>query len=464
MDNILPQPQIIVPTQGYGDITSNISPSKEMMGTMMYHYNHHQMDYGNYQNYFDYFNFDQIPCINFTTTGNLENLGNLGNLLDYSHSSSLLNDVFFSDPMIDDDDSIELSLQFDSDASSDTDILTPYNSPSSPAGIIDGGDDIWRLFYEDEFVNELRDQPSFIITRPNYFEFGNNGDNLISPPPPTPELVSDNNLKPDKKIRIDEQNGVKSSSSTKSVILGKGLTKAKSTSQKTKKGKSSIKRNGSKVSTPNAISSPASTSSTMMMIIDELQETEELEVTLPRPTQTPTVFENLTKSGIDWCRYCGTTEGVNWRPGPWGKRTLCNKHGCDYKGYGFACKLPRLDLTGFVNETVEERELCTVCQKQESFVGNVLVRCEGCPKAFHQKCFVEGIDDETVQGTEPWYCEKGCQDNLRRKRIVVELPRKRLPLMSTPKAQIISSTTDSSSIPNSGTTSRPRTSRNSSRV
>ncbi|CAG8764322.1 19325_t:CDS:2, partial [Dentiscutata erythropus] len=395
-----PQPQIIVPTQGYGDITSNISPSKEMMGTMMYHYNHHQMDYGNYQNYF----------------GNLENLGNLGNLLDYSHSSSLLNDVFFSDPMIDDDDSIELSLQFDSDASSDTDILTPYNSPSSPAGIIDGGDDIWRLFYEDEFVNELRDQPSFIITRPNYFEFGNNGDNLISPPPPTPELVSDNNLKPDKKIRIDEQN----------------------------------------VSTPNAISSPASTSSTMMMIIDELQETEELEVTLPRPTQTPTVFENLTKSGIDWCRYCGTTEGVNWRPGPWGKRTLCNKHGCDYKGYGFACKLPRLDLTGFVNETVEERE--------QSFVGNVLVRCEGCPKAFHQKCFVEGIDDETVQGTEPWYCEKGCQDNLRRKRIVVELPRKRLPLMSTPKAQIISSTTDSSSIPNSGTTSRPRTSRNSSRV
>jgi hypothetical protein len=36
-----------------------------------------------------------------------------------------------------------------------------------------------------------------------------------------------------------------------------------------------------------------------------------------------TVFETLTQSGIDWCRYCGTTEGVNWRPGPWGKRTLC---------------------------------------------------------------------------------------------------------------------------------------------
>ena len=36
-----------------------------------------------------------------------------------------------------------------------------------------------------------------------------------------------------------------------------------------------------------------------------------------------TIFERLTHAGIDWCRYCGTTEGVNWRPGPWGKRTLC---------------------------------------------------------------------------------------------------------------------------------------------
>jgi hypothetical protein len=36
-----------------------------------------------------------------------------------------------------------------------------------------------------------------------------------------------------------------------------------------------------------------------------------------------TVFQHLTEASIDWCRYCGTTEGVNWRPGPWGKRTLC---------------------------------------------------------------------------------------------------------------------------------------------
>ncbi|KAG1052436.1 hypothetical protein G6F42_028942 [Rhizopus arrhizus] len=36
-----------------------------------------------------------------------------------------------------------------------------------------------------------------------------------------------------------------------------------------------------------------------------------------------TVFQQLTEANVDWCRYCGTTEGVNWRPGPWGKRTLC---------------------------------------------------------------------------------------------------------------------------------------------
>src|SRR3954467_12964201 len=61
--------------------------------------------------------------------------------------------------------------------------------------------------------------------------------------------------------------------------------------------------------------------------------------------------------------------------------------------------------------------VCTVCQKQESFVGNVLVRCEGCPKAFHQKCFSSQITDETVSSEEQWFCEGGCSDNVRRKRI-----------------------------------------------
>ncbi|KAI8970369.1 hypothetical protein BDF20DRAFT_121400 [Mycotypha africana] len=53
------------------------------------------------------------------------------------------------------------------------------------------------------------------------------------------------------------------------------------------------------------------------------QKLEESAKVPPRPTLYPTIYQKLTEANIDWCRYCGTTEGVNWRPGPWGKRTLC---------------------------------------------------------------------------------------------------------------------------------------------
>ncbi|GAA5816265.1 hypothetical protein MFLAVUS_009791 [Mucor flavus] len=161
----------------------------------------------------------------------------------------------------------------------------------------------------------------------------------------------------------------------------------------------------------------------------------------PRFISSPSIYQKLSKQNIDWCRYCGTTEGVNWRPGPWGKRTLCNKHGCDYKGYGFACKLPRLDLTSFTSETIDKRSrpvlqlFCSQCQCQESWSENVLVLCDGCPKAYHQACYHEGspLTDAFIKTDSPWYCSEECQHNLRRKRVIVELPRKRLPLMRTPK-------------------------------
>ncbi|KAI9341596.1 hypothetical protein BD770DRAFT_208031 [Pilaira anomala] len=181
----------------------------------------------------------------------------------------------------------------------------------------------------------------------------------------------------------------------------------------------------------------------------------------PRPTNTPTIYQKLTKASIDWCRYCGTTEGVNWRPGPWGKRTLCNKHGCDYKGYGFACKLPRLDLTGFTRESIDDRDrpvlqlYCSGCQRKESWESNVLVRCEGCPKAFHQKCCPTELSDAFVESKEAWFCDANCCENTRRKRIVVELPRKRLPLMCAPKSNSSSSASSVSS--ESSTISRART-------
>ncbi|KAF9977212.1 hypothetical protein BGZ73_006685 [Actinomortierella ambigua] len=159
-----------------------------------------------------------------------------------------------------------------------------------------------------------------------------------------------------------------------------------------------------------------------------------------KSTKSLTLFQILTKANIDWCRYCGTTEGVNWRPGPWGKRTLCNKHGCDFKGYGFACKLPRLDLTSYAHETVEQRirpvlqHFCHGCQSQESVAGNLLVRCEGCPKAFHQNCHGETmIPDAIAKSEDAWFCDEGCRENIKKRRVCVELPKKRLPLMSTPK-------------------------------
>ncbi|KAJ2880130.1 hypothetical protein FB639_002908 [Coemansia asiatica] len=158
-----------------------------------------------------------------------------------------------------------------------------------------------------------------------------------------------------------------------------------------------------------------------------------------RESLRPTVFEELSHNGIDWCRYCGTTEGINWRPGPWGKRTLCNKHGCDYKGYGFASKMPRLNLKNFADEMLEERirpvlqTFCQMCQQDFSECDNVLIHCDGCHRAYHQNCHPEGIADSDIRYDARWYCEPSCRDNARKRRIVVELPKCRLPYMCSPR-------------------------------
>jgi len=87
-------------------------------------------------------------------------------------------------------------------------------------------------------------------------------------------------------------------------------------------GKPTSPKKSSKPTTPTPmIVSPAP--SETLTPTNPIDEWEGVPLADPRPTQTPTIFQQLTQSGIDWCRYCGTTEGVNWRPGPWGKRTLC---------------------------------------------------------------------------------------------------------------------------------------------
>ncbi|KAJ2653414.1 hypothetical protein IWW40_000468 [Coemansia sp. RSA 1250] len=158
-----------------------------------------------------------------------------------------------------------------------------------------------------------------------------------------------------------------------------------------------------------------------------------------RESLRPTIFEELSQNGVDWCRYCGTTEGINWRPGPWGKRTLCNKHGCDYKGYGFASKMPRLNLKSFADESLDERirpvlqTFCQMCQQDFSHCDNILVHCDGCHRAYHQACHPDGIASADVSFDSPWYCELSCRDNARRRRILVELPKCRLPYMCSPR-------------------------------
>lgn len=63
-----------------------------------------------------------------------------------------------------------------------------------------------------------------------------------------------------------------------------------------------------------------------------------------------------------------------------------------------------------------------------------MIRCEGCPKAFHQKCHGETpISDEVASSDKAWFCDDSCRENVKKRRVCVELPKKRLPLMSTPK-------------------------------
>ncbi|KAI9245962.1 hypothetical protein BY458DRAFT_528306 [Sporodiniella umbellata] len=146
---------------------------------------------------------------------------------------------------------------------------------------------------------------------------------------------------------------------------------------------------------------------------------------------TQSIFQQLTDAQIDWCRYCGTTEGVNWRPGPWGKRTLCNKHGCDYKGYGLASRLPRLDLSKFSHEKLHDRIrpvvqlFCTRCHSPKDTPEDPLVACQGgCSRAYHRTCSPSRILTSSL-----WYCHSSCKENRQRSRVAVDLPRKYTPLM-----------------------------------
>ncbi|KAI9173196.1 hypothetical protein H9P43_007327 [Blastocladiella emersonii ATCC 22665] len=111
--------------------------------------------------------------------------------------------------------------------------------------------------------------------------------------------------------------------------------------------------------------------------------------TLPAPR--PTFFERLSGMNVPWCRFCGVTQSPNWRYGPWGKKSLCNKHGCAWAGIA-GSKRVRLDLTGFLGEAMEARvfpviqEYCWPCQRTHSTPDNPLQMCGGCQKSYHRHC------------------------------------------------------------------------------
>lgn len=96
-----------------------------------------------------------------------------------------------------------------------------------------------------------------------------------------------------------------------------------------------------------------------------------------------------------------------------------SKHGCDYKGYGLASRLPRLDLSAFTKETLEDRrrpivqQFCVICQSPENNKETKLIPCDGgCSRAYHQDCYSISITENKF-----WYCSSQCLENKQKNKV-----------------------------------------------
>ncbi|CAJ0756591.1 13557_t:CDS:10 [Entrophospora sp. SA101] len=279
---------------------------------------------------------------------------------------------------------------------------------------------------------------------------------IISPPLETPELVSsgcdssgssNNNDKRKRKLNDDNEDDEDYVPPTEKKIKKKSGRKPRS-SNKSKRNKKQPMVNSGLATSSYSYSSPSTTSTTGHVTNNHTEGAKRKRVECQAPVSNKRIsvvvnesqhgfaaadlrqqpLAQAVASGIDWCRYCGTTEGVNWRPGPWGKRTLC--------------KTPRLDLSSFASESIADRRqpvlqlYCWVCFENESYKGDHLISCGGCPKAYHQSCLEVPTTEQAVAGgAGAWYCGEGCKNNYNNKKIVVELPRKKMPLMLDPKNQ-----------------------------
>nr|CAG8508362.1 3091_t:CDS:10 [Entrophospora candida] len=316
-----------------------------------------------------------------------------------------------------------------------------------------GGDErkmLMTLRYGDKLLSSVsgKVKPTTVVDNVSNAN-NNNSDGHVEQKQLVVKVSNSNNKGNNKNVINDDDNEDDEDyvPPTEKKIKKKSGRKPRS-SNKSKRNKKQPMVNSGLAASSYSYSSPSTTSTTGHVINNHTEGAKRVECQAPVSNKRISVVVNESQhgfaaadlrqqplaqavaSGIDWCRYCGTTEGVNWRPGPWGKRTLCNKHGCDYKGYGFACRTPRLDLSSFASESIADRRQ-PVLQ-----LWDHLISCGGCPKAYHHSCLEVPTTEQAVAGgAGAWYCGEGCKNNYNNKKIVVELPRKKMPLMLDPKNQ-----------------------------
>jgi hypothetical protein len=127
---------------------------------------------------------------------------------------------------------------------------------------------------------------------------------------------------------------------------------------------------------------------------------------LPLSPSSP-IYTAFSAAGIDWCRYCGTTAGTSWRPGPWGPRSLCFRHGREYAFH------KRLDLSAFegAHGSAADRAFpvlqgyCKLCWRDDGIVR----KCHGCANGFHAQCYLKRTSKSVAcLLAKPWYCNATC--------------------------------------------------------
>lgn len=143
------------------------------------------------------------------------------------------------------------------------------------------------------------------------------------------------------------------------------------------------------------------------------------------------IYEFLSERNVDWCRYCGVAgdTGTFWKLGPWGDRSLCHKHGCEFFGCGFArVTRTRLDLTEFYGEKRTERqhpiisEFCSICWERNT-EDSQIISCHGCPLSFHKSC-LENTPHNTRNISGHFFCTEKCIDNFEKCLIRPQFPSK----------------------------------------